>query len=102
MWTSRTRRYNAKLVELICVKISWILVRQGLILRRSAWTNYILISLSCLVVQTIITRDNVEIGVHPMLVYEIVDPIRVAYEVRCIALRTFLFNRHDMKYSDIL
>lgn len=30
--------------------------------------------------QTIITRDNVEIGVHPLLLFELVDPIRVAYE----------------------
>jgi len=30
--------------------------------------------------QPVITRDNVEIQVHPMLLYELVDPIRVAYE----------------------
>lgn len=31
--------------------------------------------------QAIVTRDNVEIVVHPMLLYKIHDPIRVAYEV---------------------
>ena len=31
--------------------------------------------------QSIITRDNVEIDVHPLLVYKIFDPIRVSYEV---------------------
>lgn len=30
--------------------------------------------------QPIITRDNVEIEVHPMLLYRLVNPIRVAYE----------------------
>ena len=32
--------------------------------------------------QTIITRDNVEIGVHPMLFFELVDPVRIVYEVK--------------------
>jgi len=31
--------------------------------------------------QEIITRDNVEIKVHPMLLYKIVDPVRAVYEV---------------------
>ena len=31
--------------------------------------------------QSIITRDNVEITVHPMMVIQITDPVRVAYEV---------------------
>eukprot|EP00003_Mantamonas_plastica_P014398 TRINITY_DN24_c0_g1_i2.p1 TRINITY_DN24_c0_g1~~TRINITY_DN24_c0_g1_i2.p1 ORF type:complete len:238 (-),score=76.26 TRINITY_DN24_c0_g1_i2:267-980(-) len=31
--------------------------------------------------QSIITRDNVEIHVHPMILYRIVSPIKVAYEV---------------------
>ncbi|KAK8809519.1 hypothetical protein WA158_000462 [Blastocystis sp. Blastoise] len=31
-------------------------------------------------IQPIITRDNVEIFVHPMMRYEICDPVRVAYE----------------------
>lgn len=30
--------------------------------------------------QPIITRDNVEIQVHPMILYRLVDPMRVAYE----------------------
>lgn len=30
--------------------------------------------------QPIITRDNVEIQVHPMILYSLVDPMRVAYE----------------------
>lgn len=30
--------------------------------------------------QPIITRDNVQIEVHPMLVYRLIDPVRVAYE----------------------
>lgn len=30
--------------------------------------------------QKIITRDNVEIDVHPMLLYRLVNPMRVAYE----------------------
>jgi regulator of protease activity HflC (stomatin/prohibitin superfamily) len=30
--------------------------------------------------QPIITRDNVEIQVHPMILYKLVDPMRVAYE----------------------
>mmetsp|Transcript_22218 Transcript_22218/g.62542 ORF Transcript_22218/g.62542 Transcript_22218/m.62542 type:complete len:333 (+) Transcript_22218:143-1141(+) len=30
--------------------------------------------------QPIITRDNVEIQVHPMLLYRLIDPVRVAYE----------------------
>lgn len=32
--------------------------------------------------QSIITRDNVEIIVHPMMMIQITDPVRVAYEVR--------------------
>ena len=32
--------------------------------------------------QSIITRDNVEIKVHPMMLIQITDPVRVAYEVR--------------------
>ena len=32
------------------------------------------------VIQTIITRDNVEIGVHPMIFFEFINPIRIAYE----------------------
>ena len=31
--------------------------------------------------QSIITRDNVEIEVHPMMLIQITDPVRVAYEV---------------------
>jgi len=31
--------------------------------------------------QSIITRDNVEIQIHPMLLYRIVDPVRACYEV---------------------
>ncbi|KAJ4457656.1 putative band 7/Mec-2 family protein [Paratrimastix pyriformis] len=31
--------------------------------------------------QSIITRDNVQIEVHPMMVYRIHDPVRAAYEV---------------------
>lgn len=30
--------------------------------------------------QPIITRDNVEIQVHPMILYRLIDPMRVAYE----------------------
>mmetsp|Transcript_11346 Transcript_11346/g.33644 ORF Transcript_11346/g.33644 Transcript_11346/m.33644 type:complete len:333 (+) Transcript_11346:99-1097(+) len=30
--------------------------------------------------QAIITRDNVELTVHPMLLYQLVDPIKVAYQ----------------------
>merc|ERR1712072_137475 len=30
--------------------------------------------------QKIITRDNVEITVHPMIVFNLFDPVRVAYE----------------------
>ena len=30
--------------------------------------------------QAIITRDNVEINVHPMLLYRIVNPLRAVYE----------------------
>lgn len=30
-------------------------------------------------IQEIITRDNVEIKVHPMLLYKIVDPVRAIY-----------------------
>jgi len=30
--------------------------------------------------QEIITRDNVEIVVHPMLIYRIEDPVRAVYE----------------------
>lgn len=37
--------------------------------------------------QKIITRDNVEISVHPMLMYRLVDPRRVCYEVRHHALQ---------------
>ncbi|EGC28759.1 hypothetical protein DICPUDRAFT_85167 [Dictyostelium purpureum] len=36
--------------------------------------------------QSIITRDNVKIKVHPMLIYRIVDPIRAVYEVYDLAL----------------
>jgi len=35
--------------------------------------------------QSIITRDNVEIQIHPMLLYRIVDPVRACYEVYDIA-----------------
>lgn len=31
--------------------------------------------------QSIITRDNVEIQVHPMVLYRIAEPIRAVYEV---------------------
>ena len=31
--------------------------------------------------QSVITRDNVEIKVHPMALYKLVDPVKVAYEV---------------------
>jgi len=30
--------------------------------------------------QSIITRDNVEITVHPMLLYQLMDPVKVAYQ----------------------
>jgi len=30
--------------------------------------------------QPVVTRDNVQIEVHPMLLYRLVDPVRVAYE----------------------
>ena len=30
--------------------------------------------------QPIITRDNVEITVHPMLLYKLIKPMRVVYE----------------------
>lgn len=30
--------------------------------------------------QPVITRDNVEIQVHPMVLYKLIDPVRVAYE----------------------
>lgn len=30
--------------------------------------------------QPVVTRDNVKIAVHPMLLYRLVDPVRVAYE----------------------
>ena len=33
--------------------------------------------------QSVITRDNVEITVHPMMVIQITDPVRVCYEVGC-------------------
>ncbi|KAM9997289.1 hypothetical protein ACTFIZ_006658 [Dictyostelium cf. discoideum] len=36
--------------------------------------------------QSIITRDNVKIKLHPMLLYRIVDPIRAVYEVYDLAL----------------
>jgi len=35
--------------------------------------------------QQIITRDNVEIQVHPMLIYRISDPVRAVYEVYDLA-----------------
>lgn len=35
--------------------------------------------------QAIITRDNVEILVHPMLLYVLIDPVRVAYETYDLA-----------------
>lgn len=35
--------------------------------------------------QSIITRDNVEIQVHPMLLYRITDPVRAVYEVYDLA-----------------
>jgi regulator of protease activity HflC (stomatin/prohibitin superfamily) len=31
--------------------------------------------------QSIITRDNVEIQIHPMLLFRVVDPVRAVYEV---------------------
>jgi len=31
--------------------------------------------------QSVVTRDNVEIQVHPMILYRLTDPMRVAYEV---------------------
>lgn len=34
--------------------------------------------------QSIITRDNVEIAVHPMMLIQITDPVRVAYEVSAL------------------
>ena len=40
-------------------------------------------------VQEIITRDNVEIEVHPMMVVQITDPVRVAYEV-CASLQMMI------------
>lgn len=44
--------------------------------------------------QSIITRDNVEITVHPMMLIQITDPVRVAYEVRAAGLRSSL----DLRY----
>lgn len=38
--------------------------------------------------QNIITRDNVSIEVHPMLVYRLTDPVRVAYETFDLAHAT--------------
>ncbi|KYQ89698.1 hypothetical protein DLAC_09666 [Tieghemostelium lacteum] len=35
--------------------------------------------------QSIITRDNVKIKIHPMLIYKIVDPVRAVYEVYDLA-----------------
>jgi len=35
--------------------------------------------------QSIITRDNVEIRIHPMLLYKIEDPVRACYEVYDLA-----------------
>lgn len=35
--------------------------------------------------QTIITRDNVELQVHPMLIYRISDPVRAVYETYDLA-----------------
>lgn len=35
--------------------------------------------------QQIITRDNVEIEVHPMLIYMISDPVRAVYEIYDLA-----------------
>ena len=35
---------------------------------------------TCRKLQPIITRDNVLIEVHPMLLYRLCDPVRVAYE----------------------
>lgn len=35
--------------------------------------------------QPIITRDNVEINVHPMILYKLIDPMRVAYETYDLA-----------------
>jgi len=35
--------------------------------------------------QSIITRDNVEIQIHPMLLFKIVDPVRACYEVYDLA-----------------
>ena len=32
--------------------------------------------------QLIITRDNVEISVNPMIRYQVVDPVRCAYETK--------------------
>ena len=39
--------------------------------------------------QPIITRDNVEIGVHPLLIFEIIDPIRAVYEVMTVMTMCF-------------
>ncbi|KAF0696918.1 Aste57867_12364 [Aphanomyces stellatus] len=43
-------------------------------------------------VQTIITRDNVEITVRPMVIYEFCDPMKVCYEVYdlSLAMRTLV------------
>lgn len=35
-------------------------------------------------IQQIITRDNVTISVHPMMLVKVTDPVRVAYEVRSL------------------
>eukprot|EP01132_Coremiostelium_polycephalum_P002622 gene2622-3251_t len=35
--------------------------------------------------QSIITRDNVKLKIHPMLLYKIVDPVRAVYEVDDLA-----------------
>lgn len=35
--------------------------------------------------QPVITRDNVEIQVHPMCLYKLIDPVRVAYETYDLA-----------------
>ena len=41
-------------------------------------------SLTIWPMQQIITRDNVTISVHPMMLVKVTDPVRVAYEVRSL------------------
>jgi len=48
--------------------------------------------------QTIITRDNVEISVRPMVIYEFCDAMKVAYEV-CLDINNCTLLSKDTKLS---